>query len=177
MSARAQEVGALKILRLKKVIIFGNSASGKSTLAKHLCSSEKLAHFDLDTIAWKPTSPPERKALEESLREVENFVASNSSWVIEGCYSDLIGFVLPKATEIIYMDLPIEVCIANAKKRPWESHKYKSKEVQDENLPMLIEWISQYESRNDTFSRSAHLGLLERFSGKRTVYSRNEIGT
>ncbi|WP_240732739.1 hypothetical protein [Halioglobus maricola] len=109
--------------------------------------------------------------------EIDGFVASNSNWVIEGCYSDLIEFVLSEAAELVYMDLPIEACIANAKRRPWESHKYESKKAQDENLPMLIEWISQYESRNDTFSRSAHQGLLERFSGKKTVFTGNEVCT
>ena len=114
---------------MKKILIFGNSGSGKSTLAKELCNSYGLAHLDLDTLAWKLTSPPKRRALIESNLKINSFIDSNGGWVIEGCYSDLLEMAVPKSNEIIFMNLPIESCIANAKSRPWESHKYKSKEA------------------------------------------------
>jgi adenylate kinase family enzyme len=162
---------------LRKIVIFGNSASGKSTLAKQLSGSEDLSHLDLDTLAWAPTSPPERRSLEESRKEIEIFLASNDGWVIEGCYSDLIELVLSHAGEVIYLDLPTEQCISNAEHRPWESHKYESKEAQDQNLAMLIEWISQYSERKDTFSRAAHQTLYEKFTGRKTTYTSYEKRT
>jgi adenylate kinase family enzyme len=46
-------------------VIFGNYASGKSTLAKTLAEQHQLAHLDLDCLAWRPItakSPmPQRK--------------------------------------------------------------------------------------------------------------------
>ena len=74
---------------------------------------------------------------------------------------------MPFANEIIYINLPVELCIANAKSRPWEPHKYDSKEEQDDNLNMLIGWISRYSERNDTFSEAAHKRLYEQYSGKK----------
>lgn len=68
---------------MKKIVVFGNSGSGKSTLAKSLCSPEGLAPLDLDTLAWKPTSPPERKPLNESKREIEDFLTLNSEWITQ----------------------------------------------------------------------------------------------
>ena len=69
------------------------------------------------------------------------------------------------------MNLPIELCIENAKNRPWEPHKYDSKAAQDANLAMLIDWIAQYNQRTDTFSKSAHQKLYDEFSGnKNSVY-------
>jgi hypothetical protein len=67
--------------------------------------------------------------------------------------------------------------VENAKNRPWEPHKYESKKAQDENLDMLIDWISQYTSRNDTFSKVAHEKLFEEFQGKKTMYVSNESRT
>ena len=72
---------------MAKILIFGNSGSGKSTLARRLRETHGLAHLDLDTLAWKPTSPPERKPNEESAQEIQAFTASNETWVIEGCYT------------------------------------------------------------------------------------------
>lgn len=156
-----------------KVVIFGNSGSGKSTLAKSLSQNHKLAHLDLDTIAWKVTVPPERQAISVSNESIKIFLNQNNSWVIEGCYSDLLELVTPVADEVIFLDLPISTCIENAKYRPWEPHKYESKESQDANLEMLIAWISDYNSRTDTFSKKAHERLFDEFVGKKTRYNSN----
>lgn len=158
---------------MKKVLIFGNSGSGKSTLAQWMCEQQNLAHLDLDTLAWLPTDPPERSSLECSSEAIEQFISSHSSWVIEGCYADLLSLVLSNATEIIYMDLPVSLCVENARNRPWEPHKYESKEAQDSNLDMLIRWIEDYASRNDEFSASAHQALFSEYAGKKTRYTEN----
>ncbi len=71
------------------------------------------------------------------------------------------------------MDLPIESCILNAKSRSWEPYKYKSKQAQDENLDMLINWISQYTKRDDTFSMSAYQRFYNNYSRKKQIISSN----
>jgi adenylate kinase family enzyme len=158
---------------LSNILIFGNSGSGKSTLAKNLCKSKGLAHLDLDSLAWEATTPPERKSLNASKKEIVNFIQMNESWVIEGCYTDLLELVELYSSEIIFMDLSIENCISNAKSRPWEPHKYESKQAQDNNLDMLIDWISQYKDRNDTFSMLAHQKFYNNYSGKKRIISNN----
>tara|TARA_R110000824_G_scaffold336_9_gene2306 strand:- start:104041 stop:104535 length:495 start_codon:yes stop_codon:yes gene_type:complete len=157
----------------KKILIFGNSGSGKSTLARALAKTENLAHLDLDNYAWLDTMPPQRAALKDSFAKVQEFLDKNQAWVIEGCYTDLLELLSSKANEIIFLNLPIESCIENAKNRPWEAHKYASKQKQDENLSMLLDWIAQYSQRDDVFSHAAHLSFYAAFSGKKTMLTRN----
>jgi adenylate kinase family enzyme len=159
---------------MKKILIFGNSGSGKSTLAKHLCAEHDLSHLDLDTLAWLPASPPLRKPLRESQIEISKFMQSHQNWVIEGCYSDLLEMATAESNEIIFMNLPVESCIDNAKNRPWEPHKYANKEAQDANLDMLIAWITQYPDRQDTFSMKAHNDLYKTYLGNKRMYTSNE---
>jgi adenylate kinase family enzyme len=159
---------------MSKIVIFGNSSSGKSTLAKKLAKKNQLAHLDLDSIAWKGAIPAKRLAISESRAAINNFLSTNQCWVIEGCYSDLLELVTPKSDEIIFLNLPTADCVANSKTRPWEPHKYASKKAQDANLEMLIDWISQYTTRNDTFSKVAHVRLFEEFTGKKTMYESKE---
>jgi adenylate kinase family enzyme len=119
---------------LSKVVIFGNSGSGKSTLAKKMSTENALPHLDLDTIAWQATSPPTRAPLVESELKIKSFIDLNDHWVVEGCYSDLLKQIIVHADQVIFLNLPVDACIKNAKKRPWEPHKYESQQVQDLNL-------------------------------------------
>ena len=159
---------------MNKIVIFGNSGSGKSTLAKRLALKNKLAHLDLDTIAWQPTQVPERMSISESEVLIHDFLSIHHGWVIEGCYSDLLALVITQADKIIFLNLPISTCIMNAKNRSWEPHKYQSKEAQDKNLDMLIGWISNYSKRKDTFSKMAHEKIYEEFQGNKAMYISND---
>lgn len=145
-------------------------------MANSLRVSEGLAHLDLDTLAWQATNPPTRKPLNESGRLIRRFIDSNEGWVIEGCYTDLLEQALPFANDMIFLNVPIETSISNAKKRPWEPHKYESKEAQDANLEFLMDWISQYSQRSDTFSEQAHQALFDSFDGKKVMFTSNERG-
>lgn len=161
---------------MRRILVFGNSGSGKSTLAKSIASTDGYAHFDLDSIAWLPTPPPERAPIDDSRRHIEQFINEYSDWVIEGCYADLIEIALPEATEMVFLNLSVNDCIANAQQRPWEPHKYPSKELQDSNLKMLIDWIRGYPDRNDACSLAAHEELYSRFEGNKTMRTSNIVG-
>ncbi len=159
---------------MNKIVIFGNSGSGKSTLAKQYSEKLQIAHLDLDSLAWQNTIPPQRRALNDSITDIQAFLSQNDNWVIEGCYADLLEVLTDKTTKMIFVNPGVDTCIANCKNRPWEPHKYESKQSQDENLDMLIEWITQYPVRKDEFSLTAHQKLYDSFSGAKIEYKSNE---
>jgi len=162
--------------RMPRDVLIGNSGSGKSTLAQRLARAGYLPHLDLDTLAWEPTTPPRRRPVADSARDITAFMDAADRWVIEGCYADLLEATLPRCTRLVFLDPGIEACIANALARPWEPHKYPSKQAQDANLAMLLDWIRDYETRQDVFSRAAHRALFERFAGdKIELLSREAI--
>src|SRR5262249_25939775 len=141
---------------MDRVVIFGNSGAGKSTLAKRLAGDGGLAHFDLDVIAWLPVLPPRRRPLADRAVDIRAFMAARAAWVIEGCYADLLAVATPRCTRLVFLNPGVDACIANARRRPWEPHKYATPEAQDQNLAMLIDWIRAYDTRDDEFSLAAH---------------------
>ena len=154
---------------MNKVVVFGNSGSGKSTYAKQLSASSACAHMDLDTIAWDTNAAkPTRCPLSESERQIAAFIEGHEHWIIEGCYADLLAMALRHADELVFLNPDTEVCVQNAKNRPWEPHKYPTPEAQDANLGMLIAWIEDYEQRKDEFSLQAHRRLYDGFQGKKS---------
>ena len=158
-----------------RVVIFGNSGSGKSTFASEKAELLACSHMDLDTVAWEEgRRTPTRRQLAASEKLIELFLADNENWVIEGCYSDLLELVIPHCTEIIFLNPGIEICATNCRNRPWEPHKYSSPEEQDANLDMLLTWVEQYSQRTDEFSLQAHRRIFDNYAGEKREYTSNE---
>lgn len=147
----------------------GNSGSGKSTLARRLVAGESVAVLDLDLVFWQPGVAVERPS-EERIAEVRRFCGEHDSWIIEGCYADLIEASLEWNPELIFLDPGLEACVRNCRRRPHEPHKYRSKEEQDANLEFLIQWVEGYYQRDGVMSYAAHQELFEGYGGvKRKV--------
>ncbi|MCB1669896.1 MAG: AAA family ATPase [Pseudomonadales bacterium] len=152
---------------MTKVLVVGNSGSGKTTLARRLQQTLGLAHLDLDTLAWMPGMPPQRRPLEDSAAQIAEFLQTQQGWVVEGCYADLLALLEEEAEHLVFLQVSEQECVANARNRPFEPHKYSSRAAQDRNLEMLIQWIGDYGNRTDSCSLSAHEALYQAFTGRR----------
>jgi adenylate kinase family enzyme len=153
---------------VNRYVLLGNSGSGKSTLAARLARSYALPHLDLDVLAWEATNPPRRRPVADSAREIAAFVDASDRWVIEGCYADLIDAALARCTRLVFLNPGVEACVANARARPWERHKYATQAAQDANLEMLIGWIRGYPTRSDEFALAAHRAIFDGFARDKT---------
>ncbi len=154
-----------------RVLIVGNSGSGKSWRARELAAQHQLAHLDLDTMYFEPGKIAVQRPMDAVLADLRAFIAANPSWVAEGCYGDVIEAALPFCTELVFMHPGRDVCLANNVKRPWEPHKYASKEMQDSMLPFLLDWVGKYYERDDNCSYAYHRRLFEQFGGVKSELS------
>lgn len=159
---------------MERILIFGNSGSGKSSLAKALSRLYQADHLDLDVIAWEADCPGVRVGFEESRCGLMRFIQETDSWVIEGCYSGLLMEAAAHCTEMIFLNPGVEACVENCGARHWEPHKYPSREAQDANLRMLVEWVREYETREDEFSLREHRKLFDTHEGRKVEYKSNE---
>ena len=152
-----------------KVILLGNAGAGKSTLAKKLIAKQDAARLSLDTVAF--CGGTERRSLQDSLADVRRFMESNESWIIEGCYADIIAAVLPDCEELVFLNPGVETCVAHCRARPWEPEKFGSSREQDANLENLIEWVRSYETRDDEYGLRRHRALYDSFQGNKREFS------
>jgi adenylate kinase family enzyme len=158
---------------LRRILIFGNSGSGKTTMARRLVAADGLRHLDLDSLAW--SEPGVRLPIEESAARIYDFLATETEWVIEGCYADLLEIAAPFAFEMRFLNPGVAACVANCRKRSWEPEKYPSLEAQDAMLEFLLTWVGEYETRQDEYSLAAHRRLYDAFSGAKREY-RDPLG-
>ncbi|MGB8699724.1 MAG: hypothetical protein WCD18_09940 [Thermosynechococcaceae cyanobacterium] len=152
-----------------KIILLGNAGAGKTTMARHLIGDRTIAYLSLDDIAW--SQGPERKPLAVNLGELQQFIEVNQSWIIEGCYGDLVEAALPYCTELRFLNPGVEVCVAHCQQRPWEPEKFSSAAEQQAMLETLIQWVRDYETRNDEYGLQRHRQIFDAFPGKKCEYT------
>lgn len=148
-----------------KLIILGNAGSGKSTLAKKLMARSPAVCLSLDEVAFE--SGAVRQPLADSIADARRFIANHDSWIVEGCYGDIVEPILGECEELVFLNPGLEVCVAHCRARPWEPEKFGSREEQDKHLDNLIAWIAAYEMRQDEYGLVRHRQLYEAFTGKK----------
>ena len=155
-----------------KVIILGNAGAGKSTLARKLIARQPAARLSLDEVAFQGGT--ERRPLHESVEDVRRWISEQDSWIIEGCYADILEPVLACADELIFLNPGVEACLAHCRSRPWEPEKFSSRQEQDANLDNLLQWVGSYETRSDEYGLARHRALYESFEGKKREFCHPE---
>jgi len=151
-----------------KVILLGNAGAGKTTLARRLLARQPAALLSLDEVAF--AGGVERRPIEESIAAARQFIERNGSWIIEGCYADIIEALLADCDELIFLNPGVEACIAHCRARPWEPQKFSSRQAQDAHLEMLVEWVRTYADRTDEYGRRAHQSLYDSFTGNKRTF-------
>jgi adenylate kinase family enzyme len=158
--------------------ILGNSGSGKSTLARKLSKLIEGPVLDLDSVVFEAGKIAELRDQEIAARDVVQFCSSKATWVVEGCYSNLIAATLSFKPHLIYLDLLAEDCVRNCLLRPFEAHKFKDKAEQDSHLAFLLTWVRDYENRSGPMGRAEHMALFSGYLGPKTrLRKRGEVGS
>ncbi|WP_462410300.1 P-loop NTPase family protein [Neobacillus sp. Marseille-QA0830] len=100
---------------MKRIMVVGVSAGvGKSTFAQKLGKALNIPVHHLDALYWKPgwvESP-----LEEFSKSQLNIV-HQPQWIMEGNYTSTFDIRTEHADTIIYLELPLPVCLYRVFKR------------------------------------------------------------
>jgi adenylate kinase family enzyme len=122
---------------MKRVLILGRGASGKSTLAKRLGAVTGLPIIELDKIFWRPgliATPREQwVAMQEQL-------VAGDRWIIEGDLGpyDDVEVRLRAADTIIFLDFSLARCAWRAIRRSYQradfwrwllAYRYRSRPI------------------------------------------------
>ena len=106
-----------------RIDIIGLPATGKSTLAEAISKKFSIPYIHLDrywfeTAAHKTSkgSPEREKAQEEIKSRVEPLV-NQENWVSEGEHFWIQPLIAPRATQIVFVDIPLWNRLLNHAKR------------------------------------------------------------
>lgn len=139
-----------------RVVIIGNSGSGKSTLAQALARRIDAPLIDLDHIHWQDSYGIKRD--EDAATRMLADAAAESKWIIEGVYGWLAAVALPRATSLIWLDMPWNICREGLSARGLRRGATEGDHV------ALLEWAEACWQRQTPSSFAGHLALFENFA-------------
>jgi adenylate kinase family enzyme len=91
-------------MAMQRIVIFGASGCGKTTLGRWLGHQFDLPFTDLDDVYWRPNW------IESSIAEFRGAVltlATADRWVISGNYTKVRDLLWPRADTLVWLDLPL----------------------------------------------------------------------
>lgn len=149
-----------------RMIIVGNSGSGKTWLANNLAMINGCEVIHLDHIFWEPGGF-DKKRSPEVVAEMIDESKQGASWIAEGVFGELAAKFIDCAQYFVWLDIDWSICKDRLLKRGSESKRHMGREESAEKLRELIEWASQYYERKNTRSHEGHEKLMKSFHGKK----------
>jgi adenylate kinase family enzyme len=104
---------------MKRVLILGRGASGKSTLARTLGELTGLPVIELDKVFWNPSLEP-LSAVEWA--DAQRRLVQNPEWIMDGDLGpyDVVDIRIREADTIVLLDYPLALCAWRALRRSRE---------------------------------------------------------
>jgi adenylate kinase family enzyme len=149
---------------VERVMVVGISAGvGKSTFARRLGGILGIEVTHLDSLFWKPGWV---EATQEEFSAPQKEIVQKPQWIIEGNYSSTFELRFEHADTIIYLELPLYVCLYRVLKR-WLTNLGSTRPDMGEGCEEKMDWaflkfiVTTYHSRKTKMEdRMAHFQSL-----------------
>jgi adenylate kinase family enzyme len=97
-----------------RINVVGSSCSGKTTIARQIAAQYGIPHIELDAVFWQADWTPLPL---DQYRSAVQAHASGDAWVIDGNYSRVRDIVWARATDVVWMNLPLATVLWRVIKR------------------------------------------------------------
>ena len=127
-----------------RIQVWGNSCSGKSTLAARLGAALELPVVELDALNWRPGWTSVRETDRAAFDASVVAACSGPGWVVAGCYGDTsLPLIWPHLQTLVWLDLPRGLAVRRMLARSWR--RWRSREllwgqVRERFWPQLMVW-------------------------------------
>ncbi len=122
---------------MKRIMVIGvSSGVGKSTFARNLGEAININVYHLDALYWKPNWVEAKK---EEFIKAQQEIATQAQWVIDGNYTGTFDIRTKHADTIIYLELPLYVCLYRVVRR-WLLNIGKTRIDMGEGCKEKLDW-------------------------------------
>jgi len=154
-----------------KILILGNVASGKTTLAKQLSQKHKMNYYEIDSIVHDDNNGGKKRSIEEQNKIIKE-INKSDNWIIEGILRENLYYLLEMVDKIIYLDVSKITIYYRILKRYIKQKLKIEKANYKVNINMLINmynWANKYEKNKKNLKK-----LLERYKENKLNYVKKQ---
>ena len=91
-----------------RIVVVGSTGSGKTTMARGLARLLDVPHVELDSHNWEPNWTA---AQTDVFRQRVRDALAGDGWVVDGNYSAVRDLVWPRASMLVWLNLPYRVVL------------------------------------------------------------------
>ena len=160
---------------MQRILVIGSPGAGKSTLASHIAERLGLPLIHLDREYFSPGWAIPTKS---EWRERVRVLADRPTWVMDGNYASTFDIRVPRATAIVWLDLPRWRCLTGVLWRVAKNYGRSRPDLGPDCVERFdwsfLRWIWAYPDK----MRLKTARMLERLRPDQRVYvlrSRSEI--
>jgi adenylate kinase family enzyme len=146
----------------RRIVIIGNSGSGKSHLARQLSSSLNFPIIHFDQHFWEPGGFNKKRPPDVVHAEIRQ-LSLGDTWIMEGVFGDLAATALENATTLIFLNKQWNECRSALLDRGSESAKQLDPVAAEKSFQELLSWAEAYTQRENSRSLKGHSKLYTEF--------------
>jgi adenylate kinase family enzyme len=152
---------------MQRIVIIGNSGSGKSYLTRQLGARLSLPPIHLDEWFWEPGGFTVKRPQDAVFQQIAT-AKQAERWIAEGVYGELTERFFSRAEGLIWLNMDWQTCRNNLLSRgPQDPDPTDPAALAD--FEVLIEYASNYWLRTGPRSFSGHQALFDRFGGRKLI--------
>ncbi len=100
---------------MQRIVVIGNTGSGKSTFGTALARSLDIPYIDTDDLFWRPGW---EEVPNDDFRAALDLASRDDRWVLVGNYlSRATDITWPRADTIVWLDLPLPLVVSRSVRR------------------------------------------------------------
>ena len=146
---------------MQRIIVIGCPGSGKSRLSRALHNKTGIPLYHLDMMYWNADKTTVEKSV---FLEHLSTVLEKNEWIIDGNYGSTMDLRMAACDTVIFLDYPLEVCLAGIKERRGKPRSDMPL-IETEEDAEFVEFIKSYNEQQ----KPKVLELLGKYSDKNIV--------
>lgn len=120
-----------ELSRWNRILVYGHTGAGKSTLSLQLREKLNLPIIHFDRLAFEPGWVRRRAS---DLRLLVEEACRGAEWIVDGAYGEASHALFERADVVIFLDFPRWLCTIRLLRR-WLRHRGRTRPDLQENCP------------------------------------------
>ncbi len=97
---------------MQRILIIGNSGSGKSWLGTRLAAICHVSYVAMDKLFWEPSGYNVKRCKKLVALDLARLQGTHA-WLVEGVFGQMAEEMGPYADPLFFLELPCEECRSN----------------------------------------------------------------